>query len=832
MAQSYGLGFLSHEIVQDKRTGLDLSPSGPICFKDNFEVSFDFAFLPNHENHFGYIVRIINNEKQNIDLLFDRRLDNNPFKLIIGEQISNIAFNIDPKKVVTGWTNIKIRFDIRAQLLTLKVGANSYSQHIQLPQNNCFKVLFGSNDYLDFKTNDVPPMKIRDVIIAENQKVTHKWPLNEANGNTAHDDVNNNAAQIINPLWIKKLHYTWQPVQKLTVSGAASITFDPASETVYVASADSLISYSVPTGKLGGFKYLSGSQFLIKGNQSFYNKDLKKFFNINVDQKQVATLDFDKKTWDIKHNSSAFETNFWHSNKFYSPIDSSIYIIGGYGQFFYKNDIQRYNINSKKWELVKTTGENLTPRYLAALGSTGAGAYILGGYGNTSGQQILNPKSLYDLVYFDVKTHSFKKVYELSIKGEDFVFANSMVVNKKANSYYALIFPKHKYNSHLQLVAGSLSKPVFETLGNEIPFVFHDISSFADLYYCPDSKKFIAVTLFLNEKNQTIVSLYALSSPPIANIGASDTADKQPASFLWFVVLGLIGLSLITVIYYNRKNKAKKQLIQTSPNTVIPVTVNPTVGVDDIIIVDEDEAINLNNKIFLFGDLQMFDNQGDDITKYLTPLTKELFLIIALYTIRWGRGITSEKLKEILWFDKSAESARNNRSVNIAKLKQVLDKMDSCVISKESGHWKIKIDPQHIDVDYQRYLDIVNDKRKLDKQKISDLARIIQRGSFLADVQYEWLDTFKAEITNEIIDTYLQYAASLNVNDDPEFLIKLANYIFYFDPVNEEAMALKCKSLISLGKHSLAKSAYDSFCKEYKLIYGECFQKDFNNVIG
>ncbi|GAA4318551.1 hypothetical protein GCM10023149_16690 [Mucilaginibacter gynuensis] len=832
MAQSYGLGFSSHETVQDKRTGFDLSPDKTLCFKNDFEIAFDFAFLPNHDNYFGYIFRLIDNDKQNIDLLYDRRLEGNHFKLVIGDKFSNISFNIDEKKLLTGWTRLRLKFDLRNSMLTVFVNNTPYSQRIQVSKNDCFKILFGSNDYLDFKTNDVPPMKLRNITIIEGQKLTYNWLLNEGDGNTARDEVNGSIAKVINPLWIKKLHCIWQPVKSFTVNGPASIAFNPDSESVYIVSKDSLINYSVTLSKTKSYGYNSGNQFLIRGNQSLYNTVLKKLYNINTDRKQVATFNFKIQTWDLKHNNLDFETNYWHTNKFYHPADSSLYVIGGYGQFFYKNEVQRYDIHSKIWDKIDVTGETLVPRYLAALGVTDKGAYILGGYGSTTGQQILNPRNLYDLLYFDVKARTFKKIYELNIKGEDFVFANSMVINKDQDSYYALIFPKHKYNSRLQLISGSLTKPEFKMLGNGIPYTFHDISSYADLFYCPLSKKFIAVTLFFNGKGQTRVNMYSLYSPPIANEVPAAKAKSYMAYWLYGIITLLILLA--AMVFYRRNRKPKTPAIapeshsaQLQTTTLAEVIVPPVLPV----IEEEEEVTHNRNSIYLFGDLQLFDSEGTDITRHLTPLTKELFLIIILYTIRWGRGITSEKLKEILWFDKSAESARNNRSVNIAKLKNVLDKVTSCQITKESGHWKISIDPQVVKIDYKDYLDVVKDKRRLDKQKISGLAKIIQRGNFLADVEYEWLDTFKSEISNEIIDTYLHFASSININDDPEFLIKLANYIFYFDPVNEEAMVLKCKSLIILGKHSIAKNAYDSFCKEYKTIYGEDYDKDFNTFL-
>jgi two-component SAPR family response regulator len=157
--------------------------------------------------------------------------------------------------------------------------------------------------------------------------------------------------------------------------------------------------------------------------------------------------------------------------------------------------------------------------------------------------------------------------------------------------------------------------------------------------------------------------------------------------------------------------------------------------------------------------------------------------------------------------------------------------MGHCHLSKDTGYWKIEIDYQAIFVDYHQYLDIVSNKNKLDKQKILQLTRITQRGNFLSNIEYEWLDAFKSDVSNEIIDSYLQFANSIKIADDPEFIIKLANDIFFFDPVNEEAMILKCKALSHLGKHSLAKTTYENFNKEYKGIYGENFEKNFHSVV-
>src|SRR5258707_10391696 len=89
-AQTYGLTFSSHEAVLEKRTSLDLSPDDSLCFSKNFDLSVDINFLPYRQTYFGYVIRIINGNDQNIDLIYDQKTS--LFKIIIGEKFSGISF--------------------------------------------------------------------------------------------------------------------------------------------------------------------------------------------------------------------------------------------------------------------------------------------------------------------------------------------------------------------------------------------------------------------------------------------------------------------------------------------------------------------------------------------------------------------------------------------------------------------------------------------------------------------------------------------------------------------------------------------------------------------
>ncbi|MXV17673.1 galactose oxidase [Hufsiella ginkgonis] len=855
VAQSYGLAFSSYEAVQDARTELDLSPGATLCFKENFELSFDFDFVANQQEYFGYIFRMIDNDKRNIDLIWDNRpweSTKDHFKFVVGDNPSRLTFNIDKEVFSKKWNRIHILFDFERKTLSYSLdNGKKHSQKISITRGNCYKILFGANNYGDFKTTDVPPMKIRNIRITEGSEITYDWPLDEQDGKVVREVVNERNGEVTNPMWIRKMHYEWRLLKKIVVDGPVSTAFDRNNELLTVVGPDSLLQFNVSRGSVKKIRYASGVLNLLRGNQSLYDTGGDKLFNLYLDQNAVAAFDTKTSTWDSNFKAPVPITDNWHYNKFYSAADSAIYILCGYGHFIYKNAIRRYHLPTKTWSEVKTTGDFFTPRYLAALGETADGAYLLGGYGSTSGQQIINPKNLYDLIYFDRRKKSIKKIYDLKIPGEDFVMANSLVVDEKTRSYYGLIFPKHKYNSTLQLIRGSLDSAGFHPVGGTLPYEFHDINSFSDLYYSPVSGNFIAVTLFLTDNNQTRISVYALSGPPLEMINAGIAGPggiKGP--FLLLVIVAGVVLAGGTWFAFRRITSKKSamaeqkgSLPQPPPGSELSAVAIPA-GVTElprepepeeaallITVTDEENPKGTRSAIFLFGDLQLFDTGGNDITKYFTPLIKELFLVILLYTIRWERGISSEKLKELLWFDKTAESARNNRSVNIAKLKAILEKLQDCEVSKETGYWKINLNYDQVSVDYYNYLSIVKDKRKLNKQKVKELAEIIQRGSFLSNLDYEWLDAFKSDISNEVIDTYLHYAHSADIAEDPEFLIKIASYVFYFDSVNEEAMILKCKALVHLGKHSLAKTTFENFKKEYKAIYGEEFGRDFHAIL-
>ncbi|HMH33791.1 MAG TPA: hypothetical protein VK543_12215 [Puia sp.] len=829
-SQSYGLNFSSHETVLEKRTSLDISPDDSICFSKNFELGFDINYLPNHRTYFGYILRIISNGEHNIDLIYHQK--SHSFKVINGETFSNISFSIDSPKLYKDWNRVVLKFNLENQTLLFEVNGQK-AGNCNIPLNfRCFKFLWGANDFQKYKTRDIPPMQIKDIKIYENNILKYFWPLNEVTGTIAYDSINKIVAKVKNPNWIKPKYQKWELLNTFTLNGYAGVAFDAKSDKIYVTGSDSLAVFGLNSEK-GLVQWIPNKHENFRlGHQAVFDTGSNKLYDFFIDQKKLVAFDFANRQWEDDFESGKL-TEFWHTNKFISPSDSSLYVLDGYGQLRYKNTVQRYSFATKNWEVLKTSGDYSPPRYLSALGkdATGNLVYIIGGYGSQTGDQMLDPQNFYDMFRYNIKERSFKKLYTLRPIQNQFTFVNSLVIDPRTNNYFGLIFPNDSSSSNLQLIKGSLSDSTFKFLGNTIPFTFHDIESFADLYYSPVSNKLIAIVLNYSKADDlvknTTVKMYSLNFIPEPNDMVGNDQPSGSRRNMLILISALGTTAVVGLFLYLRRRRSGLAIAQ------MPFTVRES-GLQNIngtTYLQNPGEKEIHSSIFLFGQFQVFDKEGNDITGLFTPLLKELFLMVCINTIRQGRGLTSEMLNERLWHDKSEKDAKNNRSVNIAKLKIILERIGSCSISKESGSWQFQILDENIYIDFGKFNSIMHHSQSLGKQDIRPLMEIIRRGSFLYLTEYDWLDSIKSEISNSVIDLCLCYIKEHGISHEPEFIIEITNCIFHFDHLNEDALTYQCKCLITLKRFTLVRNIYLKFAKEYKDIYGTEFTKTFNETI-
>ncbi len=823
--QSYGLGFNGREFSKDLRTSIDLSHDNYLSFKENFELRFKMLLRPNQSMYFGYIIRIIDDNGKNTDLILDyKSIDSSSIKVICCQKLSGISANIDIDQISKNWTEFRLNFDLKNNKVRLLVPETNFqSEDIGANLTGKVKILFGVNDLNRFKTTDVPAMEIKDLYIYEKDKLVYNWPLNEIEGTQTKDLIHGKIAEIKNPVWIKPEHTVWKKISSSILSGNGEIAFNEEDEKIYLIGDDQMIIYSGKNNTSDTVIYKDRAKNLLPGRQAIYNPDTKTIYSYDLDQKMVSEFDPNSREWKQVDPPGTFATIFLHHNKYYSSTEKSLYTFDGYGQHEYKNTIYKLSIETRNWEVIKPSGDTFHPRYLAALGALNDTVFILGGYGSVSGKQILNPQNFYDLMAFSLKNHKFKKIYDFSPPFDDICFSNSMIIDANNRNFYTLSYPALKYEGFLQLMKGSLDNPGLKPIASKIPFLFHDVRSFSSLYYCKSSKKLIAATLLYNEQNLTEFNLFSIAFPPNENDG--ERPLKQTFLSNWIYSIVLLAVLLILTFYFVFKIKRKEKVSESKTKKGDNNLVN------DINELNNESKESFQNTIFFFGGFQVFDRNGEDITNRFTPLLKELFLLIWLFSIKNDKGISSEKLTELLWFDKEEQSAKNNRSVNIAKLKQIISEVDTLNLSHKTAYWKFEFDENIVFNDYQKCSKIIDFKKALSKDYIYKLINLTSKGAFLMNCSYQWLDEFKDDISNRIIDKLTDFASVQNMKEDPDFLLNLADSIFNFDVVNEEAMFIKCKVLTYLGKHSLASNTYTKFAKEYKTLYDQNYKVPFSEII-
>lgn len=236
------------------------------------------------------------------------------------------------------------------------------------------------------------------------------------------------------------------------------------------------------------------------------------------------------------------------------------------------------------------------------------------------------------------------------------------------------------------------------------------------------------------------------------------------------------------------------------------------------------------NYIQLFGDFNVLDKDGNDITTQFTPKLKQLFLIILLYSQRNKNGISTQELTDILWIGHSSQSAKNSRGVTIRKLRLILESLDTVHIHFHVDRWSM-------DFGGSVYCDYVDCLHLLKRDKIHDtnfnmnFYNIIQEGEIFKGESYDWLDDFKGFVGNNIVDVLMKFINELTIQNDNELILKLTDRILVTDPVNDQALAFKLKVLIKQDNYNLSRFTYDRFCALYEEMYGEKFKVKFEELV-
>ncbi|GHT47024.1 hypothetical protein FACS189440_06400 [Bacteroidia bacterium] len=818
----YGLKFNSYELEKEKRTGLNLTPEKPFSFPDGFILSFDVNFNSKTIHPFGSVCRILNEDGNLIDIVLNGSNDASQTLISLISPSYGIYFDqpFDSTSITYDrFIPVILQVDAKKNTVRFAAGGKEFvKQELDLSHLGKIKILFGKNNVPGIQTTDVPSFQLKDIKInTVSGHPLYHWELSMHSESGVYDKLKSRFASCENPVWILDNHLSWVKRATFTTRINPQLSYNPDKNEIGIFDQDKLIHFD-----LNGYTFTEEAVdnpliFRYSNlNNLIYNSVTKAYncyiFNRN-NEREIVSYDTLNNRWNKDPKTRMYPGNWHHSNLF-SNRDSCLYLFGGYEYHQYKNDIDRYSYARQKWESLPLTGDRIAPRYLSGLGETENGNILLfGGYGSEAGTQKISPHCFYDLYQINVKSMEIKKIWEMKPPLVDFVVAGSLIPDARQKSFYALSFPIQQVHTNLSLIKVSMDKPEYQVVADAIPFTFEDTKTSVDLFIDKTLNQLIATIINTQSDNSCLVSIYTLSNPPLLDSEVHQTEKKT--SFLP-VILGMIGLCMaagLFVFIFIKKKKAGKPAKQA---LFVPVPEKT------------------KQSIFLFGEFQLFDREGKDITKNFSPMLKQLFILILLYTSKCGKGISTLKMRELLWYDKSDESAKNNQGVLINKLRHTLGCIGDIRIKTQNMFWSIELDDQV----YCDYLEALSLMKKLEQdtknprtEDLQTLLSIVSKGEFLPNIQIEWMDAFKAEFSNNLIDLLLDLYNQSGGKVSPVLAILLADAIFVHDSLSEEALNIKCRNLVKIGKNESAKKVFTTFCKEYELLLGDPYQGSFRNLL-
>jgi len=823
----YGLFIKSYPVSDNEKTSLVLENNKPIKLGKETSLSFDVFFR--NENPFGMISRIITDNNQNIDLYIAVGDDGIHYPmLLINESIHMMSDQL----IYNEWIPMSISFLASEQKISLTYGSKTLSIPYPVSEINDVRISFGLCPFLNYTIYDIASVNIRNIKLIHDHKLLRFWKLGKHIGDITHDSVANVAAITRNPQWIIEDYSTWEKRYSKQVERDALYTFDNKQEKLFILPKEqpqAIIIYDLKQNKETILQAKNNYPETNNYKRLLYDNLREQLVIYNQESKAIFTLSLKDLIWNSNMKSLKPQVGFQCSSTIYDAKDSTLISFGGYGYLKYNNELMRLNIYNDS--VTQSVIPKIPPRFHASTTKIGDNLYIFSGRGSNTGRQEIFPKHYFDFYSLNLLTEEVHKFWELSENDDEFYVGENMVYDEQENCFYLLADI-----DNLTLLKIDKKEEGYEIMSffrDEI----HPKANYRNLYHQSGQKKFYALTstdIDTPEEKQEI-NIFSLNYPPIglnATIEA-DRSTKKSQAWLWIIISFLL-FSCIVFFIFNiiKRAKAKNRIsAKTSPKMEVEETISES---------EYQEVLNVNyydfskRSISILGDFFIVDKKGNDVTKLFSPTLRDILVLLILHSTKDGKGISTKELIKLFWYDKNEDAAKNNRNVYFSRLRSTLEVIGEIEIVNVNHYWKIEL-KEDIICDYieaVKMLDFIKNRiARIEIAKIYKLLEILSRGILLPDIEIDWLDNFKRNFSNQVIDVLTEISQKGDYKLNDNLKMKIADILFMHDYLNEEALYLRCSSFVNSGKKGIARSVYDSFVKEYHDLLGNKYKYSLSDIL-
>ena len=834
----YGLSLKSHSVPGIERTTLYLDDNQPFSIKNDFIISFQMYVRAN-EHDFGTILHLHTNTNQFIRFSFVAGEERHFPALVLNEGIININSPIEREK----WLDVSLHLRLKDNVIEIDYDNKKISAMAPLQGVKSVTALFGQmKEYL----SDVAPIDLRNVTITQDGKQIREWKLWKHNDTVCYDEIEGAVARAIHPVWLIDNHIEWKLVHQAKIPGKLDVAFNAREALFYLVRSQS-IDVLDENGTLQKEIAIRGGYPAVEfPNHLLYDTLSNKLVYYYPKKGITSRFSFDTERWSNEIRNTEEASNYNHARTF-NPADSSFYFFGGYGFYQYRNDLYRMKYSTNQIEQVEYE-RPLYPRYSAAMAIVGDELYIFGGRGNKYGKQELSSHYYWGLCAINLKNKQSRIVWQKNQPQEEgTIMASTMYFEPSDSSFYAVSTNKGGVLWKISMkdsVYSEVSKPIY----NESTYQDSDFS----LYTSPSHGKLFLVLDKILSNHTHELAIYSINMPLVNEVDIRQSTAGESINNRWYLyAIGILLLLVLAgfVLYrfkYNGKNKKAPATKKGTEKTVATTgKVQSQSDVPESKTIPKKEWMQESETIFtetvnyydrsrasisLLGCFNVRDKDGNDITSNFTPRLKHLLILLILYTEKNAQGILASKTTEILWPEKEETAARNNRNVNLRKLRVLLESIGDMEVMIENNFLRIKWGTG-VFCDYHTLITCTKQfEQEKSEELLNRILEILLYGPLLPNTILDWLDDFKDDYSSYSIDllkNLLDIEISRNHQD---MIIRLADIMFLHDPLNEEALAAKCSVLVTQGKKGIARNLYDRFCKEYHDSMGETYKVPFADL--
>lgn len=834
----YGLSLKSHSVPGIERTTLYLDDNQPFSIKNDFIISFQMYVRAN-EHDFGTILHLHTNTNQFIRFSFVAGEERHFPALVLNEGIININSPIEREK----WLDVSLHLRLKDNVIEIDYDNKKISAMAPLQGVKSVTALFGQmKEYL----SDVAPIDLRNVTITQDGKQIREWKLWKHNDTVCYDEIEGAVARAIHPVWLIDNHIEWKLVHQAKIPGKLDVAFNAREALFYLVRSQS-IDVLDENGTLQKEIAIRGGYPAVEfPNHLLYDTLSNKLVSYYPKKGITSRFSFDTERWSNEIRNTEEASNYNHARTF-NPADSSFYFFGGYGFYQYRNDLYRMKYSTNQIEQVEYE-RPLYPRYSAAMAIVGDELYIFGGRGNKYGKQELSSHYYWGLCAINLKNKQSRIVWQKNQPQEEgTIMASTMYFEPSDSFFYAVSTNKGGVLWKISMkdsVYSEVSKPIY----NESTYQDSDFS----LYTSPSHGKLFLVLDKILSNHTHELAIYSINMPLVNEVDIRQSTAGESINNRWYLyAIGILLLLVLAgfVLYrfkYNGKNKKAPPTKKGTEKTVATTgKVQSQSDVPESKTIPKKEWMQESETIFtetvnyydrsrasisLLGCFNVRDKDGNDITSNFTPRLKHLLILLILYTEKNAQGILASKTTEILWPEKEETAARNNRNVNLRKLRVLLESIGDMEVMIENNFLRIKWGTG-VFCDYHTLITCTKQfEQEKSEELLNRILEILLYGPLLPNTILDWLDDFKDDYSSYSIDllkNLLDIEISRNHQD---MIIRLADIMFLHDPLNEEALAAKCSVLVTQGKKGIARNLYDRFCKEYHDSMGETYKVPFADL--